>query len=139
MKRNGTAAFMANDVALDSSAVIALIRNEPGHEVVRDSLENAAISTVNICEISDSILRRGGSPEGVMTVLRELQVTVHDTDLDLALEASALLPATRSAGLSLGDRFCLALAKRLDRPVLTADRAWTTVAEAIGVRVQLIR
>lgn len=129
---------MANDVVLDSSAVIALLKDEPGHHMVRENLENAAISTVNICEISEFILRQGGSPKGVMAVLSELPVMAKDSDLDLALEASALLPATRAAGLSLGDRFCLALAKRLDRPVLTADRAWATVADAVGVRVQLI-
>ena len=45
----------------------------------------------------------------------------------------------RGSGLSLGDRFCLALAKRLDCPALTADRAWLPVADDAGVRIELIR
>jgi ribonuclease VapC len=46
---------------------------------------------------------------------------------------------TRSAGLSLADRLCLALARRLKAKVLTADRAWTLVAEPLGLDVGLIR
>ncbi len=41
--------------------------------------------------------------------------------------------------LSLGDRCCLALAKREGRPVLTAERRWPLIAEAAGVVVELIR
>ena len=47
--------------------------------------------------------------------------------------------ATRSAGLSLGDRLCLALAQRNGNGALTADRMWLKVAEAVGVVVELIR
>ena len=72
-------------------------------------------------------------------VLKELPLIVHDADLNLALEASALLSGTQTAGLSLGDRFCLALAKRVDRPVLTADRPCATIAAAVGLREQLTR
>lgn len=41
--------------------------------------------------------------------------------------------------LSLGDRFCLALAKRLDAPAYTADRAWKEVAADVGAKVVAIR
>jgi PIN domain nuclease of toxin-antitoxin system len=44
---------------------------------------------------------------------------------------------TRSAGLSLADRACLALALRLEAPVLTTDRAWVGLDH--GVDVQVIR
>jgi ribonuclease VapC len=42
-------------------------------------------------------------------------------------------------GLSLGDRYCLALAKREGIPALTAERRWPDIAAAAGVTVDLIR
>ncbi len=50
---------------------------------------------------------------------------------------SAALRSSTATALSLGDRLCLALALRLELPVLTADRAWAEVAH--GVDVQLVR
>jgi PIN domain nuclease of toxin-antitoxin system len=44
---------------------------------------------------------------------------------------------SRRAGLSFGDRACLALALIHGLPVLTADRAWAKVD--VGVEVRLIR
>ena len=50
------------------------------------------------------------------------------------IELRALI---KSAGLSLGDRACLALGKRLNLPVLTADKIWTSLS--IGIAITLIR
>jgi PIN domain nuclease of toxin-antitoxin system len=58
-------------------------------------------------------------------------------DEDLAYRAGLLRSVTRSAGLSLGDRACLALAEQLGQPALTADRAWGTVQ--ISIQVDVIR
>ena len=68
-----------------------------------------------------------------------MQLDVHRHDLTAALAAGHPRPATRSAGLSLADRACLALAKTLGLPALTADRSWLGVADAVGVGVELIR
>jgi PIN domain nuclease of toxin-antitoxin system len=46
-------------------------------------------------------------------------------------------PIAETAGLSMGDRICLALALERDDEVLTSDRAWATVAH--GAKVTLIR
>lgn len=60
-------------------------------------------------------------------------------DAALAHDIGMLVPATRAAGLSLGDRACLALARRLGVPALTAERRWAEVAGVAGVEVRLIR
>jgi len=54
------------------------------------------------------------------------------------VEIARLRSVTKSAGLSLGDRSCLALARRLGLPVLTADRAWADLPR-LGVTVRLLR
>ena len=46
---------------------------------------------------------------------------------------------TASAGLSLGDRYCLALAQRDVLPAWTGDTQWNLVAGEAGVKVVQIR
>ena len=64
---------------------------------------------------------------------------MHDLTPDLALDAGAMIAHTRPYGLSHGDRACLALARHLDVPAVTADRPWAGIADEVGVRVELIR
>lgn len=79
-------------------------------------------------------------PDGDVTaMLHPLPVTLVPADADLAWEVGRLRSTTVEAGLSLGDRFCLALAKRQNLPAMTADRRWKEVADAAGVKVVLIR
>jgi ribonuclease VapC len=67
------------------------------------------------------------------------QLDVRKHDVEAALGAGHLRPVTRQAGLSVGDRACLELARALNLPALTADRGWLAVADAVGVRIELIR
>jgi ribonuclease VapC len=124
---------------LDASAVLAVILEEPGGERVEALLPGAKVSAVNVGEVAAK-LRDLGMPEvTVETVLTGLQIEVRAHDRDAALASGFLRPATRGAGLSLGDRACLALAAALGLPAVTADRAWQSVAAAVGVQVTPIR
>ena len=58
------------------------------------------------------------------------------TDED-ARTIARLRPLTRSGGLSLGDRACLALALRVGYGVFTADRQWANLA--LGIEIRLMR
>ena len=51
-----------------------------------------------------------------------------------AIDARRLRPLTRDAGLSLGDRACLAPARRLEAPALTADTDWQGLAHGVELR-----
>lgn len=124
---------------LDASALLALLLGEPGAEVVRAALADAAMSTVNLAEVVGHYARRDVARERIAEVLGPLPVTYVAPDVALAYDAGLLVPATRPAGLSLGDRACLALARRLRVPALTAERRWAGVADAAGVEVRLIR
>jgi PIN domain nuclease of toxin-antitoxin system len=57
----------------------------------------------------------------------------------LALDAGALRPLTRRAGLSVGDRCCLALARSRRAAVLTTEARWQPIAEIVDVDIQNIR
>ncbi len=72
-------------------------------------------------------------------MLDPLPVKIVDVDLELARIAGRLRAATSAAGLSLGDRFCLALASRGGLPAWTADKQWQTISDAIDVKVVVIR
>jgi len=124
---------------LDASAAIAVLLDEPGADKVAPVIAQASISAVNLSEAINAFARRGVDIEAAHDVLMGLEFDVVAFDAGLALSAALLQPATASAGLSLGDRACLALAKRLGVPALTADRAWATIAEAAAVEIVLIR
>ena len=126
-------------IILDSSALLAMLRDEPGGELIADNLANARMSAVNLAEVFSHLVQRGIPAEAVDAVLRPLPVAIEAADRDLAHLAGRLRAMTSEAGLSLGDRFCLALALRDGLPAWTADRQWRSIAEKVGVDVVLIR
>lgn len=91
----------------------------------------AAISVINWAEVMIVTVRRGNSIEQLQQGLRtsgvlgqEGLLTIADLTPDDAQSAAELYTRTKSAGLSLADRLCLATAMRMRLPVLTSDRAW---------------
>jgi ribonuclease VapC len=125
-------------VCLDASAVLAFLFAEPGAGVVTAHLADAALSTVNYCEALEIARARGLDVEWLREDLQALGVELHDFTPEDADHAAAMREAGRKAGLSFGDRACLALGERLGAPVLTADRTWARL-EGIRVKVKLIR
>jgi ribonuclease VapC len=122
---------------LDASALLALLFAEPGAERVADVIaEGAVISTVNLSEVAALLVRHGQEPEKVLGAVRE-QVAVELFTPEDALVAAKLGPLTAPKGFSLGDRACLALAKRLAARAVTAERAWAQLG--VDVRIELIR
>lgn len=132
-------AVAMTDVILDASAILALIFEEPGCDQVEAKLPGSAVSTVNMSEVAARLFALGTPEDTVETAIESLQLSIQPFDLDQALVAASLRSITRAAGLSLGDRACLALAKVQQAQALTADRAWADVADATGVNVVLIR
>lgn len=124
-------------VVLDASAVLAALLEEPGGDQLR-SYPVAVISSVNLGEIAQR-LQQENDDEVVRAVLNTLPASVIAVDRDLGIAAGMLWRDTRIVGLSLGDRCCLALARHIGCPAVTADRAWARVARAIGVEIIVIR
>ncbi len=124
-------------VVLDASALIALINEEKGAELVEASLEDAMISTVNLAEVVGYLTDHDELDDDAKNWLGGLDIEVVSFGHKQALLAGELKRATRSKGLSLGDRACLSLAIEREAMVLTSDKAWKSLS--LGVKVRLIR
>ena len=125
------------DAVVDSSAVLADFNGEPGGDAVRAISGSAFISAVNFTEVISKLIEWGFSPEEARLAAEGAEYKIAVADQPRAAAAGMLHAVTRGKGVSLGDRFCLALAAELELAVLTADRRWTTLD--IGVEVTLIR
>jgi len=118
---------------LDASALLAWLFQEPGASVVTQALgKGAVISSINWSETLQKLLQRGISPNKASKDLTERQVL--DKALNIvnfsrqdAGEVASLVTETSKYGLSLADRACLVLARRLNIPALTADKIWGNI------------
>lgn len=106
----------------------------------------AAICTVNWAEAAQRILCEPGPRERGAAAADDARVRLEAVGLTIepflredAHQAALLRLPTRELGLSLGDRSCLALARRLGVPALTADRIWARLPPDLGLEVELIR
>lgn len=113
---------------LDSSAVLAVVRQEAGHEKVVARFPDASISSVNVAEVFSKFTEWNANFEQDIADFNDLGLEVIDFDLAQARQAAELRPLTKHLGLSLGDRACIALAMRQKATAVTADQIWSKVA-----------
>jgi PIN domain nuclease of toxin-antitoxin system len=126
-------------VILDASAILAFLLAELGQERVAEALiEGPTTTTVNFSEVATKYVPCGAKAQAA-TLADRLPLTLVPVDHDLALRAALMADLMQTAGFSLGDRVCLALGQRTRHTVLSADRTWLGVADAVGVRVEVIR
>lgn len=125
-------------IVVDASAVIAWLRREPGAEQVDAAWhDEPVISAVNLAEVLSKVGERGGDVRSAARDLRIEGLRVEPYGDEDGMVTGELRILTRAQGLSLGGRACLALARRLGVPVLTADQQWANVN--VGVTIQVIR
>jgi ribonuclease VapC len=124
---------------LDASALIAMIKGEKGTARVATGIAGARVSSVNYAEVGTHFIHAGMPEREVDAMLDPLPLTVVPADKAPAQIAGKLRAMTAEAGLSLGDRFCLALAQRDGLPAWTSDQNWRKIADAVDVKVVTIR
>jgi len=128
------------ETILDASAMLAYLRDESGADLVADAVATgAAISAVNLGEVLSRVADRDADPARVARQMTDRglldgAIAVEPFTAADAIEVARLRPLTRDLGLSLGDRACLALARRLDAPALTADSAWSKLDLPLELR-----
>ncbi len=128
---------VATRYVLDSSALLAVLLLEPGGDIVADAIGNAIISAVNAAEVVTKLVDKGLQLSDAGRAVGIFQIQTEPFDNQQALSAAALRAPTSKYGLSLGDRACLALARKLSAPVLTADKVWGKLD--LGIEIKVIR
>jgi PIN domain nuclease of toxin-antitoxin system len=108
---------------VDASAILAFLQGESGAEAVEGILDGGCdCSAVSWSEVAQKVRAAGADWPIASALLSSYGVRVRDATADDAEHAAALW--RRGSGLSLADRFCMALAQRLDAVAWTADTAW---------------
>jgi len=111
-------------VVLDACALIAFLRGEPGSEIVaRHLIEgNCLAHAVNLCEVYYDCIRVDGEAKAEALVRDLLEVGLTGrTDMDESFWKDVGKLKAGIVRISLADCFAIALARRLDMPVLTSD------------------
>lgn len=127
-------------VVVDASVLLAILNDEPGAEVFTrqgNLLANATISAVNISEAYSKLVAMTGNPDEAWQIVTAPIPDIIAFNADQAEITGRLISQTRSRGLSLGDRACLALGIFLKSPVYTTDRAWKGLK--VGIPIHVIR
>lgn len=121
---------------LDASALLALIHEEPGADLVAAAMDGSIVGTPNLAEVIGKLVDVQIDASAVRQLVVAAGVTIAALTADDAELVGALRAITGGQQLSLGDRCCLALAIRSTPPiVMTADHVWADLELPIEVRL----
>lgn len=131
---------MAATQVLDSYALLALLRDEPGAETVADLLERAGqqnrsvhMTEVNYAEVQYTIRRKDGETvwASIAGELLAAPIEFHPADRRLADVAAGFKARFR---ISLADAFAAALAKERKAELVTGDPEFRVLEKEIKIR-----
>ncbi|WP_019998644.1 PIN domain-containing protein [Aureimonas ureilytica] len=123
---------------LHHSALITLLFSQKGADEIEKRLGGAKLSVLTYADVLAYLADRGLDTDEAIKDLSDLDVTLADMDQACAEEAARLYRPTQAADLSLSDRACLALARMLERPVLTTNASWAELPETVGVTIKVV-
>lgn len=124
-------------ILLDTSAIIALLKKEPGYEILEDLVANSSISSVNLSELVAVLVRSGIAENEIDEIITDILPEIIPFSEDLAIQAGKLAKHTKDFGLSFGDRACIATGINHNMTIYTTDKIWQelkSLADIILVR-----
>jgi len=124
---------------LDTSALIALLKKEPGYERIENIIANSAISSVNLCELVSVLARSGISDLDIDEMIKDIVPEIIPFCEDTSIKAGKLLTLTKTYGLSLGDRACIATGDYYKMEIHTTDKVWLKLQPQITAKITVIR
>ena len=118
-----------------ASAILAVVREEPGNEAIHPYLKGALVSAVGWAEVVGRLLETGAQEPEIRAIPGRFKLEIVPFDPEDAWETGRLRRRTRWEGLSLADRACLGLAISRGLPAVTTDRAWGRLGLGPAVKV----
>ena len=123
------------NIVFDSSALLVFLFQEKGYQELEKYIDLMCISTVNFSEVISIFERNSLSTKNIHPEYFNLKnFTTEDS-----IYAGSIYNTCQPLGLSLGDKACLALGKRLDTTIVTADKTWTKLSKKLKLDIQVIR
>lgn len=131
-------------IVFDSFAFIALFRNEPGSDFVKDLLVKMSneeiegyITTINIGEIFYMICRKANAKaaDAAMEALKQFPLHIVDADLKLTMEAAAI---KAKHSLSYADAFAAALTINKKATLVTGDDEFNALIGVANFKVKYL-
>ena len=131
-------------IVFDSFAFIAMFRNEPGKDFVKDLLVKMSndeiegyITTINIGEIYYMICRKSNAKAAdlAMEALKQFPLHIVDADLKLTMEAAAI---KANHSMSYADAFAVALTINKKATLITSDDEFDSLVGEANFKVKYL-
>jgi len=74
-------------VLLDTSAIIALLKKEPGYELLEEVIANSAVSTVNLSELVSVLARNSIDESEIDEIIRDIIPAIIPFTEDISVQA----------------------------------------------------
>jgi PIN domain nuclease of toxin-antitoxin system len=127
------------DVVFDSFALLALLRNEKGADMVQVLLERANrndarlhMTEINYAEVKYTALRKGGAKRWIeiAAYIEAVPIQFHPIDRVLSDSAADFKAQYR---MSLGDACAAALASRMSCEIMTGDPEFKAAEDVLKI------
>lgn len=138
MQPNPKSLVKSKKSLLDTSAIIALLKKEPGYEILEDVIANSSMSSVNLSELVAVLARSGVPEEEIDEIITDIVPEIIPFSENLSIKTGKLISVTKEYGLSLGDRACIATGSYYNMEIYTKDSIWLNLTENVKVKITLV-